>query len=165
VARLITPSYGIGGVNPDSAVLSFRSGWFAEAGHVSTVEVSYNNGATWVNVLTWNPSNKVSTPDEVVSIGLNNPNNSSTVRVRFSDSQSGWWAVSDIRITGTVGIATGCAADFNGDDFIDFFDYDDYVNCFETGNCPPGKTADFNGDEFVDFFDYDDFVGLFEVGC
>ena len=22
------------------------------------------------------------------------------------------------------------------------FDYDDYVNCFETGNCPPGKTAE-----------------------
>jgi uncharacterized membrane protein len=58
-----------------------------------------------------------------------------------------------------------CAADFNGDGFLDFFDYDDYVNCFETGICPPGKTADFNGDNFVDFFDYDDFVTAFELGC
>jgi outer membrane protein assembly factor BamB len=61
--------------------------------------------------------------------------------------------------------ATICAADFNSDGFIDFFDYDDYVNCFETGTCPPGKTADSNGDGFVDFFDYDAFVAAFESGC
>ncbi len=56
-------------------------------------------------------------------------------------------------------------ADFNGDGFIDFFDYDDYVECFETGSCLPGRSADFNNDGFVDFFDYDDFVGEFESGC
>ncbi len=58
-----------------------------------------------------------------------------------------------------------CPADFNDDGFIDFFDYDDFVGCFETAVCPPGKTADFNGDGFVDFFDYDSFVGAFESGC
>jgi hypothetical protein len=58
-----------------------------------------------------------------------------------------------------------CPADFNADQFLDFFDYDDYVNCFESGNCPPGKTADFNNDGFADFFDYDDFVAAFEQGC
>ncbi len=55
------------------------------------------------------------------------------------------------------------SADFNGDGFTDFFDYDDYVACFE-GNCPSGTDADFNGDGFVDFFDYDDYVFAFE-GC
>jgi hypothetical protein len=59
---------------------------------------------------------------------------------------------------------TACPADFNADGFLDFFDYDDYVNCFETGTCSDG-TADFNGDGFVDFFDYADFVGAFETGC
>jgi hypothetical protein len=58
----------------------------------------------------------------------------------------------------------GCPADFNGDGFLDFFDYDDYVACFE-GAGAPGCNADFNGDGFVDFFDYDDFVAAFEVGC
>ncbi len=58
-----------------------------------------------------------------------------------------------------------CGADFNGDDFLDFFDYDDFVRCFESSECPPGSTADFNGDEFVDFFDYDAFVTQFEAGC
>jgi hypothetical protein len=57
-----------------------------------------------------------------------------------------------------------CRADFNGDGFLDFFDYDDFVNCFETGACGE-STGDFNGDGFVDFFDYDDFVAAFEAGC
>jgi hypothetical protein len=58
-----------------------------------------------------------------------------------------------------------CPADFNSDGFIDFFDYDEFVGCFETGACPGGRTADFNADGFVDFFDYDAFVAAFEAGC
>jgi hypothetical protein len=58
----------------------------------------------------------------------------------------------------------GCPADFNGDGFVDFFDYDDFVACFE-GSGAPGCDADFNNDGFVDFFDYDDFVLAFETGC
>ncbi len=58
-----------------------------------------------------------------------------------------------------------CPADFNCDGFLDFFDYDDYVNCFESAACPPGRTADFNSDGFADFFDYDDFVAAFQAGC
>jgi uncharacterized membrane protein len=58
-----------------------------------------------------------------------------------------------------------CPADFNGDGFVDFFDFDDFVSCFEGTACPDGKTADFNNDGFVDFFDFDDFVVAFETGC
>jgi hypothetical protein len=57
-----------------------------------------------------------------------------------------------------------CRADFNGDGFLDFFDYDDFIACFE-GTCPPGKSADFNMDGFADFFDYDDVVAAVEAGC
>jgi hypothetical protein len=65
----------------------------------------------------------------------------------------------------TLDRGNGCAADFNGDGFLDFFDYADYVTCFETASCPPGTSADFNADGFVDFFDYADFVAAFEAGC
>jgi hypothetical protein len=58
-----------------------------------------------------------------------------------------------------------CPADFNGDGFLDFFDYAEYVDCFQIGICPPGQTADFNGDGFTDFFDYADYVTAFEAGC
>ncbi len=59
---------------------------------------------------------------------------------------------------------TVCAADYNCDGFLDFFDYDDFVSCFEGTNCGDGN-ADFNGDGFVDFFDYDAYVAGFEAGC
>ncbi|QOJ01517.1 MAG: hypothetical protein HRU70_13900 [Phycisphaeraceae bacterium] len=58
-----------------------------------------------------------------------------------------------------------CPADFNGDGFVDFFDFQDFVDCFEGVFCPPGKDADFNLDGFVDFFDFQDFVDAFEIGC
>jgi hypothetical protein len=54
-----------------------------------------------------------------------------------------------------------CPADFNNDNFLDFFDYSDYVDSFESGS----PRADFNGDGFLDFFDYADFVAAFELGC
>lgn len=57
-----------------------------------------------------------------------------------------------------------CTADVNGDTFLDFFDYLDYVACFE-GDCRDGVDSDFNADGFTDFFDYSDFVAAFEAGC
>jgi hypothetical protein len=54
-----------------------------------------------------------------------------------------------------------CAADFNDDGFVDFFDYDEFVAGFEAGDA----ATDFNGDGFLDFFDYDDFVFAYETGC
>ncbi len=62
-------------------------------------------------------------------------------------------------------VTPDCPADFNGDGFVDFFDFDDFVTCFEGVACPPGQSADFNDDGFVDFFDYDDFIAAFEAGC
>ncbi len=58
-----------------------------------------------------------------------------------------------------------CRTDFTCDGFLDFFDYDAFVGCFETLVCPPNSTADFNADGFLDFFDYDAFVATFEEGC
>lgn len=54
-----------------------------------------------------------------------------------------------------------CASmvDYNADGFVDGFDYDDFVDDFQYGNCD----ADTNGDGFVDGFDYDFWVGMFET--
>ena len=76
--------------------------------------------------------------------------------------------VYDCVITTDCGDATSaastlsvCLVDFNCDDFVDFFDYGDFVNAFESGT----PAADFNRDGFLDFFDYDGFVTAFETGC
>ncbi|QOJ00126.1 MAG: hypothetical protein HRU70_06345 [Phycisphaeraceae bacterium] len=58
-----------------------------------------------------------------------------------------------------------CLADYNDDGFVDFFDLDAYIECFEGLSCPDGRSADFNGDGFVDFFDLDDYIVSFETGC
>jgi hypothetical protein len=55
----------------------------------------------------------------------------------------------------------GCAADYNGDTVVDFFDYLDFVADFSS-NAP---NSDFNGDTVIDFFDYLDFVAAFSEGC
>ena len=54
-----------------------------------------------------------------------------------------------------------CPADFNGDSFLDFTDFDDFVASFEAGD----PTGDFNADGFLDFTDFDAFVSAFEAGC
>jgi len=59
------------------------------------------------------------------------------------------------------GVIEPCAADFNADGFLDFTDFDDFVQAFEAGMA----RADFNGDGFLDFTDFDAFVGAFEGGC
>jgi subtilisin family serine protease len=58
-----------------------------------------------------------------------------------------------------------CPADFNGDGFSDFFDFDAFVICFEGEGCAACSTADIDGDGFVDFFDFVAFVAVFEQGC
>ena len=58
-------------------------------------------------------------------------------------------------------VTSTCAADFNCDGFVDFFDYDGFVEAYQTG----GPGGDCNGDEFIDFFDYDCFVEAYQAGC
>lgn len=65
------------------------------------------------------------------------------------------------RIGFVVDVSSLCDADFNGDGFLDFFDYGEFVEAFEAGT----ERADFNFDGFIDFFDYAEFVEAFEIGC
>ncbi len=58
-----------------------------------------------------------------------------------------------------------CPADFNNDGFVDFFDFDDFITCFEGRECPPERSSDFNDDGFSDFFDFDEFMSAFDQSC
>ena len=49
--------------------------------------------------------------------------------------------------------------DFNGDGFVDFTDFDDFIAAFETGD----PSSDINQDGFLDFTDFDDYVAVFET--
>lgn len=73
------------------------------------------------------------------------------------------------QVTTDAASITLCLADVSCDGFVDIFDYDAFVACFEgggeSGSCPAGVSPDFNNDGFSDAFDYDDFVTAFERGC
>ncbi len=54
-----------------------------------------------------------------------------------------------------------CAADVNGDWFVNGNDHDEFAELFDIAD--PG--ADFNGDGFVNGNDYDEFADAFDQGC
>ncbi len=115
-------------------------------GSGSGVYVSLNGGATWIKDDQTLPN--VNVGDLVID-------RASRAIAAGTYGRGAWRSA----------LPTPCPADFDGDGFVDFFDFDAYVLCFEGLSCPPGKTADFDGDGFVDFFDFDQFVNAFESGC
>ncbi len=54
-----------------------------------------------------------------------------------------------------------CLGDFNCDTAVDFLDYLDFLNAFQSG----APQADFNHDDSVDVFDYLDFLTELRRGC
>lgn len=94
----------------------------------------------------------------VVSATIGQPDAGATLTGGTFALTGGFWA-------GAGSGPPACVPDFDGDGFVDFFDFDLFVVCFEGGGCPPGRTPDIDGDGFVDFFDYDQFVIAFEAGC
>jgi len=79
-----------------------------------------------------------------------------------------YWGVTAVNANGSTAsspasfsFSTRSIADFNGDGFLDFTDFDAFVAGFEAGD----EAADFNADGFIDFTDFDGFVSAFEAGC
>ncbi|MBL8757979.1 MAG: hypothetical protein JNK35_06070 [Phycisphaerae bacterium] len=168
-AFLQSPSFDARVLNPGTAAASFRSGWLAAAGHRSTVEVSFDGGGTWSTVLDWDadaapgsPAFKASNPDELVSVPLNNPAGSQSITIRIGDRNSGYWALSEITITGEIGSPV-CVADYNFDGNLDPDDLSDYISCFFSA--PPCPETDLNADGNIDPDDLADYIALYFAGC
>lgn len=65
-------------------------------------------------------------------------------------------------VNSLVFVATAaCRADLNGDGVVDFADYLEFLNLYDTGDL----RVDFNGDGVVDFSDYLEFLNLYDAGC
>jgi len=160
-ARLTTSNFSVASLNASTLSLSFRSGWENEAGHASSVEVSFNGGA-FVSVLNWNASNKATTVDEIVTIALDNPQGASTVRLRFNDAESGWWAVSQVELTGIVGSipCAPCAADFDNSGGVDGNDVEAFFTTWASG----AACGDVDLTGGVDGNDVEFFFGVWSAG-
>jgi hypothetical protein len=107
------------------------------------------NGVTWGGPLSPNRATANVTISPAAPIGAR------FVTVTNPDGQSARSATALFTVT------AGCAADFNSDTVVDFFDYLDFVAAFSSNS----DSADFNADTTIDFFDYLDFVAAFSNGC
>ncbi|QOI99284.1 MAG: matrixin family metalloprotease [Phycisphaeraceae bacterium] len=161
---------------PDTVVIQVNARPTADAGPDQSVDDADNSGDevvtldgsgsndpdgvivtyTWREGFTTLASGPSATANVAFTVGVH------VVELIVTDDNG---ATASDTVTITVTGTPACPADFNDDGFVDFFDLDAYVECFEGGGCPDGRDADFNGDGFIDFFDLDAFVEAFEIGC
>jgi hypothetical protein len=131
------------------------------------VEISGNNGTSWTNLETVGPSGTEVRGGWISKTFRINDKlaPTSTMKVRFLAQDLGTGSVVEAGIdavsVSVLACAAPCTADFNGDGFADFTDFDAYVTAFEAGD----ESADVNNDGFLDFTDFDAFVAIFEAGC
>ncbi len=130
------------------------------------VEVSNNNGSTWVNLETVGPAVESSGGWYTRSFKLSSKVAlTSTMKVRFNASDLNSGSVVEAGVDAVklllVTSCGSCPADFDNSGFVDIEDYSAFVTAFEAG----GDNADFDGSGFVDIEDFDAFVNAFEAGC
>ncbi|MBU6412689.1 MAG: hypothetical protein KGS45_04390 [Planctomycetes bacterium] len=125
------------------------------------VEISNNDGSTWVllELVTENANAWVQKDWRISDFVAPTQN----MRLRFVARDLGSGSVVEAAVDEVKVYVTSCpcAADFNADGTLDFFDYLDFVAAFSS----TGAAADFNADTVIDFFDYLDFVAAFSSGC
>ncbi len=131
------------------------------------VDVSNNNGASWVNLETVSSASadaaggwKTKLLDLSSKVAL-----TSTMKVRFvvNDVSPGNVVEGGVDAVKLVVFNCGasCPSDFNGDGFVNGDDFDAYVAAFAAGDIK----ADFNKDGFVNGDDFDVFSVAFAGGC
>jgi Zn-dependent metalloprotease len=164
---LVSPTIDLAGAG--AATVSYWR-WFdntrggAPAEDTFLVDVSNNNGTTWTRFETVGPASQnvggwINVSRRIDSVlPLTNQ-----MRFRFIAQDLGTGSlveagIDDFNVT-RINCAPPCAADWNADGTLDFFDYLDFVADFDSSN------ADFNGDATTDFFDYLDFVAAYDAGC
>ncbi|MCG8511054.1 MAG: hypothetical protein MI741_17675, partial [Rhodospirillales bacterium] len=104
---ITTPEIDLTGVGANQALLNFDSSFRPFPDMTGRVEVSYDGGTTFSEVLLLQtdentfPASSLDRANEHVSISLNNPANGS-VQARFSMVDAGndwWWAVDNVSVT------------------------------------------------------------------
>jgi len=128
------------------------------------IEVSNNNGGSWVNLETVGPAVQSSGGWYYKSFKLSSTLAlTSQMKVRFNASDLGTGSVVEAAVDAVklVVIGCNCPSDYNGDGFVTGEDFDEFIVAFEAGDIE----ADFNNDTFVTGEDFDAFVEAFVAGC
>jgi hypothetical protein len=119
-----TPTISTAGVAANNLKLNFDSSFRPYDGMTGLVDVSFDGGATFANVLTLDTP---STPggnsslvraNESISLPLNNPGNGAGMVVRFRMTNAGndwWWAVDNIVVATPEALALSLEVANNGE--------------------------------------------------
>lgn len=103
------PGIDLSNIAADSVVLNFDSSFRPYDGMTALVDVSFDGGATFSNLLTMDKNNSggdssLTRADESLSLPIANPDSGSLV-VRFGMTNAGndwWWAVDNVSVSGKV---------------------------------------------------------------
>ena len=107
---LLSPEIPLTGAAANSVALEFDSSFRPYDTQTGLVDVTFDGGATWTNLLTLNSDtaggdSSLSRANEAVSLEINNPANA-TVQVRFGMVDTGndwWWAIDNVALKLTAG--------------------------------------------------------------
>lgn len=103
---LQTPAVDLTGIQANSVKLSFDSNFRSEVTQIGVLEVSYDGGANYSNVLTYDSAviGDGTVVNELVDLSLANPEGGSLL-VRWGMTQASndwWWAIDNVSITGQL---------------------------------------------------------------
>jgi hypothetical protein len=178
---LMTPEFSLDGVAPNSIALEFDSSFRPYPTMIGLVDVSFDGGDNWENLLTLDTDSieggesSLVRADETVMLDVSNPSGG-TIQFRWGMTNAGndwWWAIDNVRVaarfTGNPlpGIADSdvwnfstvtdgivLPGDLDGDGEVQFSDFVILANAFGTTVDPPGSGADIDGDGEVQFSDF-----------
>jgi hypothetical protein len=105
-----TPDIALDDAAENSVVLTFDSSWRYENPQGATVEVSFDGGTNWSELLRFSSDTnsgdfKPDATNETISVPVFNPPGSTTARFRFGMITAGnnwWWAVDNVKLSGTT---------------------------------------------------------------
>ena len=111
---LTTPSIALAGILPNSLELEFDSSFRPEdpppGNQHGLIQVSYDAGANWIDLLDLNPDDSGGTgsrlrTNEHLTLDANNPAGATTAMFRFSSLETGndwWWAIDNVKAVGST---------------------------------------------------------------
>jgi hypothetical protein len=151
---ITTPAVSLSGFDRKTAQLTFDSSFRPYDFMTGLVDVSYDNGNSWKNLLTLDldafggVNSSLDRVDEPVELDLEAPDSAASVMVRFGLVDAGndwWWAIDNVEISATAG---GVSGDFDGSGALDAADIDDLTRQSASKTNPAGY--DLSGDALVD---------------
>lgn len=152
---ITTPPISLSGYDRSTALLTFDSSFRPYDLMTGLVDVSFDGGNSWENLLTLDldafggANSALDRVDETVELELGAPATASQAMIRFGLVDAGndwWWAIDNIEVTADPGGDT-LAGDYDGDGALTAADIDALTEAVQTG--ATGAEFDLNGDGSV----------------